>query len=559
MGKKQAILLIILLGFLVYFNSFFNGFYYDDFDSILGNPLTSSIINLPSFFTYSHSSPFLEGLIRQYWGNFYRPMTITYLSLVYSLFGATPFFFTFFQVTLHICNAILIFLLFSIFFNRIRSLLLAGIFLIHPINIEAVSHIGVADTLFLFFGLLSLNFLISKKDDLKNYLVIGLSLLLSLLSKETGFLFIPIIIIFTYFNKRKSTLEYFYSCFTAVFVYLFLRFGVAGVFLSKTDYSVILNASFPERLLTVPKIIFYYVQTFIFPSNLSIAQQWLVRNANLRDFFIPLGIDLSFFITIFGFLIYLRNSHQKYLATYLLFFFWFILGLIPHIQIFPQITTVADRWFYFPIIGLLGMIGVATQNIKITSRLRLPTLFICILMLSLLSIRTIIRNFNWKDNLTLYSHDINTSESYILDNNLGDEYSKKDNLTKAKELFENSIKTDPGGWINWNNLGNIYYNKGDFKKAKEYYQKAINNGHYELAYLNMAILMLENDHPESTINFTEDALKKFPGNFKLWRVLALAENKFGNRQKALEAARKSISIYSDSDGQNLYQALQNQK
>jgi len=43
---------------------------------------------------------------------------------------------------------------------------------------------------------------------------------------------------------------------------------------------------------------------------------------------------------------------------YFFFLSWFILGLLPHIQIFPLDATATGRWFYLPSLGLFGMISV---------------------------------------------------------------------------------------------------------------------------------------------------------------------------------------------------------
>src|SRR4029077_5166175 len=98
--------------------------------------------------------------------------------------------------------------------------------------------------------------------------------------------------------------------------------------------------------------------------------------------------------------------NRKQQKLYVFFSFWFVIGIGILLQISPLGMTVADRWFYFPIVGLLGMLGIVMQEF-LPSIKRQYILYFCLasLLIALLSFRTFLRTFDYKDNMTLYAHD----------------------------------------------------------------------------------------------------------------------------------------------------------
>lgn len=556
MTKKNYIYLLIFLGFIVFFNSLFNGFVWDDEEQVLNNVLVHSFSN---FFQFFSSSTFNTGGTGSLGGLYYKPLMTTFFSLIYTIFGPNPFFFHLFQVSLHIVNSIFVFLVFTLLFRSsnkyILSFILALIFLIHPINAEAVVYISdLQDILFFFFGIIALWRIIKYKlVNFKEYLIVSGLLLCSLLSKETGVLFYFIIGIYVFFFFRKKILPFLIGAITSIGIYSILRFLIAGIFFNKHGLSPITMMSFSERLVSVPKLTLFYLKTFIYPVDLAINQHWVVRNFSLYDFYIPLitsSIILGILIII-GIYFYVKKN--VYSTLYIFFFLWFLGGLIMHVHIiFPLDLTVSDRWFYFPMVGLLGMTGVLIEQIKIKDLLLKKMLAVLLIIIIIfLALRTMSRNSDWKDGLTLYSKDINISKNaFDLENNLGVELYRAGRFDEAEIHFENSTKLAPNWWTNWNNLGAMFERRNDLNTAKIYYQKAIDNGQYYLAYENLAKIYQKTESPENTIAFTEKSLKILPNNATLWFTLAVSEYKLGNKDKALLAAKNAYFL--NQNQQNLY-------
>src|SRR5207248_10094559 len=103
--------------------------------------------------------------------------------------------------------------------------------------------------------------------------------------------------------------------------------------------------------------------------------------------------------------IFAYRKRSQYFRTYIFFTAWFLLGFLTHIQIIPLDGTVADRWFYFYMAGLLGILGMVAQQFN-KKKYTMPATLIALVILLILGIKTITRNAEWSTPTQLYRHDL---------------------------------------------------------------------------------------------------------------------------------------------------------
>ncbi|HEX7042301.1 MAG TPA: glycosyltransferase family 39 protein [Patescibacteria group bacterium] len=540
---------IILIGFIVFLNGLFNSFVGDDLGQIVENPLVHSIGNISLFFS---SSTFYNGST-QLIGNYFRPIYISFFSIIYSLFGPSFFAYHLFQLIFHITNTILIFVILKRFLNKHISFFLSLIFLIHPINSEVVMYIAhTQEVLFLFFGLMYL--LMLNYKSFKYFLFANIFLLLSILSKESGILFLFISFFWTLFFERKNLIKNSLSGGLVILIYLVLRFHAIG-FISSPHNSPIAQANLYVRLLNIPEMFFFYLKTFIFPIQLSSSYQWVITNINFDNFYLPLFIDLGFLVLFFGggWVLYQQKGRATF-YSYLFFLLWFLLGIGIHMQIIPLDATVSEAWFYFPIIGLLGMIGIFFSSMKVKIK---PIWFVLLgfVIISLLSLRTFIRTFDWRNEFTIATHDLKVSSSaWGLENELSYAYFSKNDYKNAKIHAQKSINLHPF-MTNYINLGAADFALGNYKEAKNAFLTSLKYGDLYQTYENLGFLALSYGDPKESILFLKNALKKYPNDAKLWMCLAALEYNFGDKEMAKIDINRAYLLEQTSQIVGVYNAI----
>jgi len=539
--SEHPLVILITAGSLVFFNGLFGNFVSDDVSQLVENPIVQSMRNIGNFFT---SSTFYNGGNLE--GTFYKPLQSTIFSVIYSFFGANPFFFHLFQLIVHIASAYLLYLVLKHFFRNIPALILALIFLVHPINSQAVFYISATqDILFFFFGILALYITTTFKSK-KNLILVALFLFLSLLSKETGIAFsiITACYVLLYDRKRFNSL---FLCIMMVFAfYLLLRINAVGL-LTKSSAAPITKADFMSRLMTMPFILFTYLRIFIFPLFLSSSYQWIITTISFSKFILPLLVDILFIVVSTCYLIFLRRRKSEGFKSFLFFFIWFWIGIFIHIQIIPLDVSLAERWFYFPIVGLLGMVGIFLESVHLKIENKW-LIVVAVVLLVVLSTRTIMRSFDWKDNFTLATHDVKVSpDSYELENSISYELINRGKFDQALVHEERSIQLFPY-YTNYLNLGAIYFNLGDYERAKEAYFRSISFGDYYQTYEGLGGLTLVSGDVKDNIVFLNKALKKFPRDAKLWLFLAIVQYRNGE----VDVAKNSINTAYKYDQGNAF-------
>lgn len=552
---STEIRIITVVGTLIFFNMLFNGFIWDDFGFIIRQPVIHEVNIIRQF---------QENVFND--GGYYRPIPAVYFSVIYSIFGPQSFYFHFFQLSLHLADSILLFIFLRKFFNKSLSLVMDLIFLIHPIQVESVAFIGASQSeLLFFFGMIAILISMRQKIRYRDLIVMSFFLLLSLLTKETSAIFICIILLYQGLFRKKGLVTFLPYIVGVVLCYLFIRLFLAHIPFEQNLSSPIGDLSLSHRFLNIPAIFFYYLKTFIFPAALGVDQRWIITMLNLKQFYLPLAIDLLFFVavSVAAYKCYKKNS--KTFRQFIFFSLWFFLGVGMLMQLVPLDMTVADRWFYLPIVGLLGMIGLCVSLIKATSPKLIPIVtIILVIWFALLGIRTIIRNTNWNNEITLFTHDVQTDDNYDLEYMLGTDLLGAGQYQLAIPHLEKSADIYPTP-ADYNNLGTAFLHAGDYTHALFFYKKALLlDSHYkqrddnltQYIYDNVVWTMTYKGNPhEAKIFLINNALSKFPNNGIYWGDLAYVCYFLHDQQNALKAAQKAKMLLHTPEVNNLYENI----
>lgn len=550
--KHKFYLILIFIGFLVYFNSLFGGFVWDDVAQIVSSPLTNSLSSISTIFTIGQANVF------------YRPFFLSYLTVVNVLFQENVFFFHILQVGMHIANAMLVFWVLKRFFKEIIAFVISLIFLTHPINAEVVVYMSaVSDVLVFLFGIIALSILMKARMDIYHFIIAGFLILLALLTKESGILWLFITLAYLFLFKKIKQWGTLFFIGISIGIYAFMRVFVAHITttLSNVNNAPIAQLPFLERLISMPKIIFFYIYTFIFPVQLSISQHWVVKSLTIPDFFLLLFFDALFIGLLLAGGLYIYKSHRKELRVYSFFLIWFILSLALYVQIIPLDMTVAERWFYIPMMGMLGMTGIVLQTVKAKPSIRFIGLFTIIIVIACLSLRTIVRNTNWINAITLYSHDAQfNKDSFDLENQLAGELSLAGRYDEALIHAQRAVKLEPHDARNWVTIGTIYMRQKEVKKGLVYLRKALDydGGNYN-AFYNLAYGYLLLNKPQEAKGFAEWGMKTYSKDANLLLFKAIAEYKLGDEQRALKDAEAANNMLRTESSNYIYTQIVNRQ
>ncbi|HYT42463.1 MAG TPA: hypothetical protein VEP90_08960, partial [Methylomirabilota bacterium] len=369
------------------------------------------------------------------------------------------------------------------------------------------------------------------------------------------------ILLFQFLFNRRRLYTVFQFELATLLIYFFIRFAIGGVYFSKVVLVApipLANLPFIERLANIPAIVWYYLTTTFFPLRLAINQLWIVTELTGQDFYLPLLLDSLFFLALCMAGVYLYIHKKSYFKPYLFFLLWFLFGIGMLLQIFPLDMTVSDRWFYFPIVGLLGIIGVGIQMMLNKhgsysfinhEKTKLVTALFGAVLILLLSVRTIGRNNDYHDDITLVTQASHIQDNFLIEDTLGVEYAKAGNTKEALPHLQHSVSLYPYA-TNLYHLGLFYETSGNMPKTIEYYNKAVTAAEtsdptayahslvdYQL-YERVARLLLLSHKYQAAEKISKNGLLSHSTSL-LWLEFALSENKLHRWKEAFEAVMQT--------------------
>lgn len=517
-----ALLGIISIGCIVYLPAFSAPFVIDDYGLVVRNTVIRSLHNVPAFFG---GGTFYGGNNVKLVGSFYRPLTVLYYAIIYHFFGLSSFHYHFFFIIFHFINTFLVYSVLKTFIkHKLLPYLLALVFLVHPMQVETVTYISTHDILPFMFGVLAFIAVLHNST-----FIIPLALLaIALLFKESAILFFAFIIIYTYLFRRHKTLIYTILLVILFVCYSLVRCKIGHICTSAGDNSALTNAPIVSYLINLPSIIFFYFKTFFYPAVLAHGQHWFIKKITVDDFYIPLFGMFVVFVSLFAGLLFMYARHYKNKAinaphkTYVFFLLWLVCGLLMYMHFLPVDFTVADHWFYLPMVGLIGLIGVIINDLEKTKKIIYLILAISVIILG---IRTYYRNIDWQDQYRLLLKDYpHSPQSYDIENNIGYELSHRGKIKESIIYFKKATESAPTYPIGWHNLGISYENIGNYETALKYYKIAQKGQGFYPAYERYAILLIHLHRNEEARTFLQkQAIPKFPYNPKFKELLKQAD------------------------------------
>jgi len=509
-----ALLVLAITGVSLYAASIGNAFLMDDEEQIVNNRLTESLDQLARIFKGTSTG---EGGSYNSYGVYFRPLMLALFALLRSSFGLTPVPFHVLQLGLHIGTAVFLALFLRQFFRPVAALLAATIFLIHPMNVESVAYIAaLQDPLCAFFAMTAL-WLVASREKLPAGLLasLGALALLSLFGKETAILYFFAIVLYAIFFRRSSWPRVAVILAIATAAYFAVRSGFAGLTSIQHDSTQLARAAYSVRLMTLPLILTSYLAKFILPLQLATTQDWIVTSLEPLRFWLPLAFVVALTSSC---LVYWRKTRDQ---VFLFFFIWTLAGLGFHSHLLAALDgTVAERWFYMPCMGLVGLCAaVAARHRELLVHRRALVAALVGALVTGFAARTVLRSLDWSDGYTLYTTDIaHQQDSAHLQNNVGVELFRRGQILEAKSYFEKSIELHPGWKISWNNLGAVYHRTGHLAKAEECYRNSMKHGPYLLAYRGLATALAQQNRIADAKDFIAQALQQFPADPELSRL-----------------------------------------
>lgn len=504
--KWFVLLILVIAGFFVYFNSFSNQLFWDDDDGIINNAYIKDFSYFPKYFSENLIAG--SGQISNYW----RPLTLLSFAIDYHLFGLNPAGYHFTNLLWHIIAAWLIYLLFYKLSRRSwLSFWPALIFLVHPLQTEAVTYVsGRADPMAAVFVLLSLLAYVIYRQK-KQKLFLGLSLLsflMALLNKEQSIMLPALIFIvefFFFFDKRqwrRSLILFLPFALISLIYFLtriyFLNFNdlLAGV-----NYVGGYDNSLKTRLLTFTYVFIKFLALLFAPFKLHMAYEV----APVTSFFSwSVGLFILT-IAVFAYVIKKYWTRDKLVVFGLA---WFLILLWPRTNIISINRPLYEHWLYLPLAGFWLALILLVEKLKINKKISLAVLIVLISFFSFLTIR---RNFDWHDPITFYEKNLKyTPNSYIQHNNLGMAYASAGRHQEAIKEYQTAISlADVYPQVHYN-LGNSLVSINNLKEAEKEYYKAIKiSPSFSLPYLNLLKLAILDQNKTKL----QDILLKIKANF----------------------------------------------
>jgi tetratricopeptide (TPR) repeat protein len=556
-GKRTFILslALVLLTVLAYLPVRQNGFInFDDNYYITDNPHVKAGLSwdtvIWAFTTYDAAN--------------WHPLTWFSHALDYQLFGMNAAGPHLISVLLHGLNAVLLFLVLQSLTGLIwRSLMVAALFAVHPLNVESVAWAAERkNVLSMLFFLLAIWAYCRyvRGPSVARYLGVAGLFALALMSKPQVIILPCVLLLLDFWPLGRtrfaaslastdSSAELRQRSLTSLLVEkipLFVLGAISAVVTLQAQRAghavrTVIEYSLGSRVETAIVSYVWYLRDAFVPWHL--APIYPHEDGLLAIWKVLLAATV---LTAVSVLVIINRKR----APYLLFgWLWFLCTLVPMIGLIQVgVQARADRYMYVSLIGILvaAIWGCAELFARYDiSRVLVPSAFAVTLLI--LSTATFQQVAHWHDSETLWNYTIAvTGRNFMAEDNLAQELAHQGRTQDAMVHFKNTLNQYNWGPSDLITFGMYEQNHGYASDSVKQYERALRNATdpniRAIALSNMGSAYLDMKDPGNAQENFDKALQAEPNNVPALIGSGLIAQKSGNLPLAITEYTKAVSI-----------------
>jgi len=501
----------------------------------------------------------------------WHPMTWLSYALDSQMFGLNPAGYHTTNVLLHAANAVLLFLLLESATGLAwRSLAVAALFALHPINVESVAWIAERKTvLSMLFFLLALAAYgwYTRRPGIGRYLAVTVAYALGLMSKAQVITFPFALLLLDYWPLGRlaphparphevggepavaaAGLSFWkllgekvpWFALSAVSAVITLKTGGAAF-----NYMVLTDATRAKlslwlRLGNAALSYVKYLEKAFWPVNLAIVYPHLGRGIS-----IPRAVLSAFAIGAVSILALIFRRRRPFLVGW----FWFLGTLVPMIGLVDiGVHAMADRYAYIPLLGIFVIVSWGAADL--IKRWHVPTGVAAagtVAILLALGIALHRQVGYWSDNVSLWTHTLEITEAnFTAEDNLAGALITQGRVEEALPHLLRARALRPDDPLSALNVATYLQMHGKYQAALDGYSTVVqltkappllaiaraNSGyaHYSLK-----------QYGDAQQDF-EAALKEQPANSSAYRGLGLLAQRAGDIAQAAKDYERSAEL-----------------
>jgi protein O-mannosyl-transferase len=473
------------------------------------------------------------------------------------------------NILFHAANTTLLFLLvFELTKKLWPAVFVAGLFAWHPLHVESVAWVSERkDVLSTFFALLSL-LSYTRYVRLNCRRSFGLALLffvLALLSKPMPVTLPLVMLLLDYWplnrfsisgmalESSEATAARPTSFFPLIFekwpFFLLAAASCVVTFLAQhSALSSMALVSFPLRVENAVTAYAGYLGKMIWPQQLAI--------------FYPLEVPIAWRLVAESIIVLAGISviawRERRCQPWLMVgWLWFLVTLVPVIglvQVGAQ--SMADRYSYFPLVGIFLAVAFSAQALIERFRLRTKWLALAgILVLGMCILVTENQLRYWRDSETLFTHALEVKDSGMAHACLGAALQGQNRKSEAMAQYIMALRSDPELESAYWNLAKLFGEEGKYELAAVYYREAVKRRPTSLVpYENLGVILIKLKHPDEAMQAFSSAVQADPTaaqpHFLMGRLLLQG----GHDAEAVVELKKALQLNPDDPQILIYTA-----